>query len=108
MGQYQEPSIIPKQSKPLVENLMYRYYTITLLVGLIILFLLEIHPQFEDEIQDKIIVKSNENTSVGEWSSILGRSLGQMLKSMCKQGLQIPSCEFKNKACSIYLNEGTP
>jgi hypothetical protein len=62
----------------------------------------------EDEMQDKIIVKSNENTSVGEWSSILRpfiRSNAEI--TMCKQGLQIPSCkEFKNKACSIYLNEG--
>lgn len=61
-----------------------------------------------EHLQNKIIVKANQNISVGEWDSILKPFMTSNTEiTMCSKGLQIPTCgDFNKRNCSVSMNEG--
>ncbi len=61
-----------------------------------------------EHLQNKIIVKANQNISVGEWDSILKPILTSNTEiTMCSKGLEIPNCsDFNRRNCSISINGG--
>jgi hypothetical protein len=62
--------------------------------------------ELDEETGSKIILKANENVSVGEWDTILKPFVKSNAPvTTCKDAIQVQSCRrFENKSCSLFLN----